>query len=134
MGEEEEEEFDVGTDVHCGEIEHFGGLCVDLDDTADMNAVLTSAGGSREFCYTSKGYLKDQATDKCLTVTDPSKYDEFVRFGSCKDAATWSTTEKGFKVNAESGFCWHPKNGAAQPEEDTNVVIWAGCDEDRLTF
>ena len=132
--EEEEEEFDIGSDVICGEIEHFGGLCVDMDDTSEMNTVLTSAGCSREFCYTTKGYLKDKATDKCLTVSDPSMYDDQVKFGSCNNAYTWNTTEKGFKINAGEGFCWHPRGGLESPAEDSNVVIWSGCEEDRLTF
>ena len=132
--EEEEKKFNIGKIVMCGEIKHFGGLCVDMDDTKNQTAVLTSAGCDRSFCYTSKGYLQDKATKKCLTVSSPSTPDDKVRFGACKSAYTWKTTEKGFRVNADSGFCWHPQGGLEKPAEDTNVVVWEGCDEDRLTF
>ena len=133
--EEEEKEFNIGRDVMCGEIKHYGGLCVDMDDTAAMNTVLTTAGCSREFCYTSKGYLQDKATDKCLTVSDsPGTNSDVITFGSCKDSYTWETTGKGFKIDLPEGSCWHPKGGSANPAEDTNVEIQSECDEDRNLF
>ena len=65
--EEEEIEFEMGDDIECGDIVHFGERCVDMDDTSSMNAVLSSMC-NRDICYTSNGYLRDQATDMCLTV------------------------------------------------------------------
>ena len=67
--EEEEAEFKLGNDVECGEIAHFGDKCVDMDDSAAMNAVLTSMC-NRKICRTSNGYLRDYASDMCLTVSD----------------------------------------------------------------
>ncbi|KAL5260123.1 hypothetical protein ACHWQZ_G010295 [Mnemiopsis leidyi] len=131
--EEEEEDFDVGKPVKCGEIKHFGGRCVDLSNSGN-EAVLTDIGCDREFCLTDKGYLKDKVTDKCLTTSDPDRNDNLITFGICKTARMWAETKKGFKIQPGSGKCWHPLGGSANPPNENKIVIYSGCDEDRLTF
>ncbi|KAL5260124.1 hypothetical protein ACHWQZ_G010296 [Mnemiopsis leidyi] len=131
--EEEEEDFDVGEPVKCGKIKHFGGRCVDLSNSGN-EAVLTDIGCDREFCLTDKGYIKDKVTDKCLTTSDPDRNDNLITFGICKTARTWAETKKGFKIQHSSGKCWHPLGGSANPPNENKIVIYSGCDEDRLTF
>lgn len=131
--EKEEEDFDIGQIEKCGEIEHFGGLCVDLDDTAARYATLTSAGCSRSFCITTNGYIQDSVTEMCLTV-EQDVNNNGIRFAKCKDAKTWQSLGSAFRLNEGNGKCWHPVGGSDNPEEDTNVVIYDGCDSDRTTF
>lgn len=130
--EEEDADFDFGDYVKCGEIKHFGDLCVALDDTSAMNAVLSATGCSEEFCLTTKGYIRDSTTGKCLTA-DPGQNNDFVTFGACQSAETWTETDRGLKIN-ESGRCWHPNGGSSNPQENTNVVIYDGCDADKNEF
>ena len=131
--EEEDEDFDVGKPVKCGEIKHYGGRCVDLSNSGN-EAVLTDIGCDREFCLTDKGYLKDKVTDKCLTTSNPNRNDNPITFGICTTASKWEETEKGFKIQHNSGKCWHPFHGSARPHNGNKIVIYSGCDEDRLTF
>merc|ERR1712096_197907 len=140
-GDDDEEEmedpdadFELGADSVCGEIEHFGELCVDMDETAAKNAVLTSMC-DREFCLTSNGYIRDKASDLCLTVSDPNQNDGYVSFGACNSAEQWEISEQdGIRIKDSSDKCWHPLGGLNNPSEDTQVVIYDGCNEDRLVF
>ena len=131
--EEEDADFDIGDYVKCGELKHFGNLCVSLDDTPYMNAVLSATGCSGEFCITSKGYIKDSATGKCLTSSNPGQNNDLVAFGACQSAETWTETDRGLKIK-ESGKCWQPDGGSSNPPEDSKVVINDGCDADKNKF
>ena len=67
-GPNDSPDMDVGEKVECGEILHFGGLCLDLDDTVDKWVVLTTEGCTRDICLTEDEYLQDKATRSCLTT------------------------------------------------------------------
>ncbi|MES2932787.1 MAG: hypothetical protein V4805_04800 [Pseudomonadota bacterium] len=43
-------------------------------------------------------------------------------------------TAGGSIRHIKSGLCVHPSGGSPNPVRDTSLVLWAGCDEPRLTF
>ena len=121
--EDEEDVFDTGDIEMCGEIQHYGGLCIDLDTTKNHYAVLSNIGCDREFCSTSKGYLVDAVTGMCLTV-GPKKG---VIFGACSAAGQWEHPGKHIYVKGKA-MCMHVYAGNNQnPTVDTEVEVSQNC-------
>merc|ERR1711988_781386 len=87
----------------------------------------------RKTCYTSNGYLRDSATDMCLTVNDVTNNGP-ISYGQCSGAEQWNMTDNGFNLK-NTGYCWHPLGGSNNPDEDTQIVVYNGdCNEDRASF
>ena len=109
---ENDELFDyIGKIVKHGEIKHINGLCVDMDDTDKKLAVLTSAGCSRNFCFTEKGFILDKTTMLCLNdgvIRDDEKKLEFTK---CSCSRQWEESGKGFHIKGFKDLCWHSHHG-----------------------
>ena len=133
--EDEENDYDVGDAVKCGSIKHFGGRCVDLDDSESKGAILTDIGCDRQFCLTDKGYVQDKVTNLCLTTSNPNQSGSLITFGACNGAQKWSKTSDGFQVQGGSN-CWHPKAGSPKPDNESEILVWSRCDSNRnrMTF
>ena len=133
--EDEGDDYDVGDAVKCGSIKHFGGRCVDLDDSESKGAILTDIGCDRQFCLTDKGYVQDKVTNLCLTTSNPNQSGSLITFGACNGAQKWSKTSDGFQVQGGSN-CWHPKAGSPKPDNESEILVWSRCDSNRnrMTF
>jgi len=126
--DEEHEEWEGGEEVECGDLEHFGGLCVDIGDGADKPAVLSNTC-DRKVCLTSNGYLVDDASKLCISKSEES--DE-VQFATC-------CAEKSTKWNMEGGMlsvgstCLNTANNDVNPADDSALVV-GSCKGDGAQF
>ena len=107
--EEVEEAFEIGDIEKCGELQHLGGLCVDMQYSDPQYAVLTLIGCDREFCLTDRGYLQDTVTDMCLGVSGDAAEGAKVTFVKCSTAKRWSFTGNDLQLKG-SKLCMHPRH------------------------
>merc|ERR1712151_1130241 len=126
--DEEHEEWDGGEDVKCGELEHFGGLCVDMGDGSDKPAVLSSAC-DRKVCYTSNGYLVDDASGLCISKSEDS---DDVQFATCcaEKSTVWKMDGSMLSTGSQ---CLNTADSSANPEDDSALVA-GSCDGDGAKF
>ena len=61
---------------------------------------------------------------------------DFLELGSScdKDSSQWEFTSRNSIKQLSSGLCWHPQGGKEDSEDGTKVVIFNGCDVNRLQF
>jgi len=121
-------EWDGGEIVECGDLEHFGGLCVDLGDGSNKPAVLSNTC-DRKVCITSNGYLVDDASSLCISKSEDS---DVVQFATCcGDKSTkWTMSEGRLSVGSQ---CLNTANNDVNPDDDAALVA-GSCKGDGAQF
>lgn len=90
--EDDDVDDNKGEDVQCGIVQHSGGRCLSIDDSASKFTDL-SAVCEREWCTTSNGFLYEKATDLCANIVEPTT--------NCEDQSTSCSYWAG------KGYCTH---------------------------
>ncbi len=74
------------------------------------------------------------STGKCVAPTGSGDNSLIILKNTCDDNARFEPTPFGSLRHVQTRSCVHPLNGALYPREGANVVIYRGCDSDRLKF
>lgn len=126
-GDEYDKNFDFGKIIKHGEIEHQDGFCVDMDDTVEKLAVLSTTGCSREFAFTNMGYIVDVTTKLCLTADFVYDEEQKLRFEKCGHSERWEFTKDRFQLWGRSHLFWHSHGSSGHKKSGT-------CEDDSCLF
>ena len=113
-------------------IKHSSGLCISLD-SASNRLVLTNACNER-FELTSVILLRHTKTGRYV-VSEGTSNNAYLKLQSdCSSSSQFKPTA-GFSIkHLPTGKCLHPNDGKLRPADGTPVVIYSGCDKERLQF
>jgi len=125
----------------CGYIQHTGGKCIHPyggSPTPEPGTAIVTYDGCHEerlyYCLTENGELRHKTSDLCLVPGNPNPgNNEQIVFGDCGTRQT-DFLLSGSILDVTSGKCWHPNGGSATPDNNNVVVVYDGCNEDRLRF
>lgn len=111
-------------------MKHYGGLCA----YNAKNYIKLSSSCNETFIFTSKKKLQHLTTKKC--VAPVGKMNEApLKLVDCFSTTAQFKRTPGFSIqHINSGKCVHPFGGKAEPERNTNLVAYSGCDLYRLSF
>jgi hypothetical protein len=142
--------------THCGfGLAHSAGLCVHPNQGAEIPENGTSLllfphcdqhQARLRFSILSNGSLYHVSSGKCIHP-EGGKAEigrRLVFWSSCSDGPVsdangnkrlaFEFTSSGSIRHKNTGLCIHPSGGLESPENDTELVLWSGCDERRLQF
>ena len=114
-------------------IQHFSGLCVSLRQSD--NRLRLSKSCNEKFTLTSNKNLKHLPTGKCVIPESLNDNSGIKLTSDCNNVGTQFKQTSFLSVkHLQTGKCIHPRGGYLFPEVNTNIVIYAGCDVNRLQF
>ena len=114
-------------------IKHYSGLCVAMD-AQSVHFVLTSSC-DQKFSLISNKNLKHIKSGKCV-VPESTRDNAFIKLDDdCSSSnSRFIQTNKYSAKHIATGKCIHPHGGWLRPKSGTRIVIYRGCDENRLQF
>lgn len=114
-------------------IKHYNGLCITL--RSSDNRLRLSQQCTDRFTLTSDKNLKHVTTGKCAAPESLNNDSRLKLMSDCSNVRTQFEQTSGLSMrHILTGKCVHPFHGSINPTSDTDVVIYTGCDEDRLQF
>jgi len=111
-------------------IKHSGGRCVSINSD---NELYFSSKCDTKFKMTSDGKIIDE-NGSCYVGQTASYGSPIVKSACSVSGVAFTKTKSGSLKQISTGRCIHPDNGSPTPSEGTKLVLWGGCDEDRLKF
>jgi hypothetical protein len=136
-------------------LKHYSGLCVHPqggsatpgNGTPTVLDPLCNVAESRlRFVMLSNGSIMHVSSGMCLHPEGGTAMQgvRLVFWNSCSDSAlkniqgnkrlAFEYTAGGSIRHKSTGLCVHPSGGATYPASGTQLVLWSGCDENRLFF
>ena len=114
-------------------IKHYSGLCLSLRQSDSRLRLGTSC--SEKFSLTSNKNLKHMATGKCVIPESLGDNSRVKLTSDCNDVGTQFEQTTGLSMkHVQTGKCIHPLGGSLNPADNTEIVIYSGCDSNRLQF
>ncbi|XP_065064665.1 uncharacterized protein LOC135690903, partial [Rhopilema esculentum] len=113
-------------------IQHHSKKCFNYD-SANQRIQLSSVCDDLYYLSTTKS-LVHYATGKCVRPLSNGDNSYIALSANCDDNTKFELTSFGSLRQIKTGSCVHPLNGALYPKEGQPVVIYRGCDVDRLKF
>ena len=113
-------------------IQHYSKKCFNFD-SANQRIQLSSVCDDLYYLSSTKS-LVHFSTGKCVRPSSNSDNSYIVLSANCDDNTKFELTSFGSLRQIKTGSCVHPLNGALYPKEGQPVVIYRGCDVDRLKF
>ncbi|MBD1390460.1 ricin-type beta-trefoil lectin domain protein [Neiella sp. HB171785] len=97
------------------------------------------SGEAAQFNWTSGGSIQHSPSGRCIHpggAAIPENGQKLVLWDGCDfaDRVRFSATNQNSMQHLSSNKCVHPNGGSANPADNTNLVMWEGCNEDRLAF
>jgi len=111
-------------------IKHSGGRCVSINSN---NELYFASKCDTKFKMTSDGKIIDE-NGSCYVGQTASYGSPIVKSACSVPGVAFTKTKLGSLKQTSTGRCMHPDNGSPTPNEGTKLVLWGGCDEDRLKF
>ena len=126
--------------------QHSGGKCIstDLGDPYPENESTLRLAGEcstlgQSFKFLENGSILHVSSGQCVHPQggEAGIGIPLVLWPSCEDAngrLQFEFTLGGSIRHVKSGYCVHPEGGSATPNDGTRLVLWSGCDDQRLEF
>ncbi len=96
---------------------------------------LTSTTSCDTFVQLKTKALWHMKTGKCIVPQSNSNNARLILTSSCHILNTRFEQTSAFSMrHLSTGYCVHPEGGSIAPHPNTNIVIYSGCDENRLQF
>eukprot|EP00794_Sanderia_malayensis_P018635 gene18635-20517_t len=114
-------------------IRHFNQKCFNRE-SASSNKIQLKSTCDDLFHMNVNKQLVHSASGKCVAPQSSGDNSLLVLQTSCTDNSKFESTATGALKHVSTGRCVHPLNGALDPKEGQFVVIYTGCDSDRLKF
>ncbi|XP_019623570.1 PREDICTED: uncharacterized protein LOC109469489 [Branchiostoma belcheri] len=125
-------------------IRHSGGKCLHVKtypgEQQPINKLVLKDCGNRQrqlFVHWPDGRLMHAVSKKCLVLDTKGEIREGteITLGDC-DEKSLHVPHTRFRTlqDTSTGMCLHPYGGSDNPDEDTHIVIFSGCEEGRLMF
>lgn len=114
-------------------IKHYNGLCVAMD--AQSSRLILTNSCDQKFTLTSGKNLKHIKSGKCV-VPESTRDNALIKLDAdcSSNNSRFSQTQKYSAKHITTGKCIHPLGGNLRPRSGTKIVIYRGCDQDRLQF
>eukprot|EP00058_Branchiostoma_floridae_P006661 XP_002592149.1 hypothetical protein BRAFLDRAFT_85021 [Branchiostoma floridae] len=125
-------------------IRHSGGKCLHIKsypgEEQPINKLVLKDCGNRQrqlFVHWPNGSLMHAVSAKCLVLDTKGEIQEGteITLGDCDETSLHVRhTPSRTLQDMSTGMCLHPYGGSSTPDEGTHVVIFSGCEEERLMF
>jgi len=123
----------VAAPVRTFTIKHYSGLCLSLRQSDSRLRLGTTC--TEKFSLTSSKNLKHMATGKCVIPESLSDNSRVKLTNDCNNVGTQFEQTAGLSMkHVQTGKCIHPLGGSSNPSNNTEIVIYNGCDSNRLQF
>ena len=123
----------VAPPVRTFTIKHYSGLCVTVRKSDSLFRL--SQQCTEKFTLTSNKNLVHMASGKCAIPENLADNSRIKLTADCNNVGTQFEQTSGLSMkHLQTGKCVHPLGGSTNPASDTDVVIYRGCNSNRLQF